>query len=118
MIEIPPRPPWFIEAACHSSDPELFYSDAAKVVAEAKAICAGCPVRTQCLAYAMAIQEFDWGIWGGLTANERRDMVGRKGRKMRLLTDRRCRQCESLFAPTHRGQWAYCPPCRAIRSTT
>lgn len=36
---------------------------------QARAICAGCPVREACLAAGIAE---DHGIWGGLTPRERR----------------------------------------------
>ena len=36
----------------------------------AKAMCAGCPVVTQCGAHALANAE-PWGIWGGMTFAER-----------------------------------------------
>jgi len=39
-------------------------------VAEAKAICAGCPVRNECLAFALRTGQVD-GIWGGTTTHER-----------------------------------------------
>lgn len=42
---------------------------------QAKAICAGCLVRTDCLEYAVLIGE-PHGIWGGLNENERRAMSG------------------------------------------
>lgn len=38
---------------------------------EAKAICRGCPVRRECLAYALANRE-PFGIWGGCSERERR----------------------------------------------
>lgn len=37
----------------------------------AKAVCASCSVRTDCLAQALANNE-RFGIWGGLTGRERR----------------------------------------------
>ena len=37
----------------------------------AKSICAACPVRQRCLEYAIAADE-RYGIWGGLTKDERR----------------------------------------------
>ena len=40
-------------------------------VERAKAICAACPVRRDCLAFALRIGQAD-GIWGGLTEEERR----------------------------------------------
>lgn len=36
----------------------------------AKKVCAGCPVRAECLSFAMETGERD-GIWGGLTPYER-----------------------------------------------
>lgn len=39
----------------------------------AKRICASCPVQDDCLAVALTYNE-DFGIWGGLTAAERRDL--------------------------------------------
>ncbi len=40
----------------------------------ARAICRVCPVMSECLEYAMRIRE-PYGIWGGFTENERRDLV-------------------------------------------
>ncbi len=41
---------------------------------EAKQVCAGCPVRTQCLGWAMVAMATgqDAGVWGGLSEDERR----------------------------------------------
>jgi WhiB family transcriptional regulator, redox-sensing transcriptional regulator len=66
---------WRSTAACRSADPELFFpiSDSGPSLvqaAEAKAICAGCPVRRQCLAFAVRTRQVH-GIWGGLTERER-----------------------------------------------
>jgi WhiB family redox-sensing transcriptional regulator len=61
---------WRELASCAGKQ-ELFFSDhKASVVREAKKFCDVCVVRTQCLAHAMKHDEY--GIWGGLTANERR----------------------------------------------
>lgn len=40
----------------------------------AKEICTDCGVREACLEYALSIRE-QHGIWGGLTENERREMI-------------------------------------------
>jgi WhiB family redox-sensing transcriptional regulator len=66
---------WRSDAACRSADPELFFpisafGQALEQVAEAKAICARCPVRRQCLAFALRTRQAH-GIWGGLTEEER-----------------------------------------------
>ena len=66
---------WRSAAACRSADPELFFPVSAfgralRQVAEAKAICARCPVQRQCLAFALRTRQAH-GIWGGLTEEER-----------------------------------------------
>lgn len=66
---------WRDEAACRTLDPDLFFptdgGSAAGEVLAAKAVCADCPVRMQCLDYAYATYQHH-GIWGGLTEMERR----------------------------------------------
>ena len=42
----------------------------------AKSVCQICPVGSECLDYAMTIRE-PYGIWGGLTENERRQQKAR-----------------------------------------
>ena len=66
---------WRSAAACRSADPDLFFpisafGQALEQVAEAKAICARCPVRRQCLAFALRTRQAH-GIWGGMTEEER-----------------------------------------------
>jgi WhiB family redox-sensing transcriptional regulator len=67
---------WRRRAACRDEDPELFFpvgsagSAALAQIAEAKKICARCPVRRACLVFAMATGQ-EYGIWGGLTEGER-----------------------------------------------
>jgi WhiB family transcriptional regulator, redox-sensing transcriptional regulator len=43
----------------------------------AKAICASCRVRTDCLDHALRTRE-PHGIWGGLNEIERRDLLERR----------------------------------------
>jgi Zn ribbon nucleic-acid-binding protein len=38
----------------------------------AKSVCAGCPARLDCRAYAITTRQ-EWGIWGGTNAHERRE---------------------------------------------
>jgi len=47
---------------------------------QAKAICAECVVREQCLEFAMANKE-EFGVWGGLDDLERKQLVGKGPRK-------------------------------------
>lgn len=45
-------------------EPDLFFAEASIDIAAAKALCADCPVRQQCLASALDRRE-PWGVWGG-----------------------------------------------------
>ncbi|ATY13355.1 WhiB family transcriptional regulator [Amycolatopsis sp. VS8301801F10] len=70
---------WLARAACQDEDPELFFpiSDmgpGAQQVAKAKAVCARCPVRAECLSYALD-NGLGNGIFGGTTELERRKLV-------------------------------------------
>lgn len=67
---------WWRAAACRDAEPELFFPISAKPasnaqVKRAKLICASCPVRSNCLSYAIDHRQ-EQGIWGGLTEEERR----------------------------------------------
>jgi WhiB family redox-sensing transcriptional regulator len=62
---------WRSHASCSRFDPDLFFSPGAIEHKVAKRICRDCPVRADCLAYAMETP-VDHGIWGGYTERERR----------------------------------------------
>ncbi|MFI9649318.1 WhiB family transcriptional regulator [Streptomyces sp. NPDC052040] len=67
---------WAERGACRAGDPEeLFVEGAAQHLA--KGMCTGCPVRTECLAYALD-QRIEHGIWGGMTERERRALLRRR----------------------------------------
>jgi hypothetical protein len=71
-----PPPPvshgWQDKAACAGMDQSVFFPVRGENVPRAKAICAGCPVRVECLEYAQANCE-EFGIWGGLSSTERKE---------------------------------------------
>jgi WhiB family transcriptional regulator, redox-sensing transcriptional regulator len=76
---------WRQRAACRDEDPELFFpvsemGPGARQVARAKAVCARCPVRSECLEYALD-NALDHGIFGGTTETERRTL--RRARTVR-----------------------------------
>jgi hypothetical protein len=54
-------------------DAELFHPNRGEDTAAAKAVCAECLVRVECLEYALANAE-KFGIWGGTSERERRAM--------------------------------------------
>lgn len=67
---------WPSRAACRGAEPdELFVPGAAQN--RAKAVCLGCPVRTECLADALD-NRTEFGIWGGMTERERRALLRRR----------------------------------------
>ncbi len=78
-----PEPVWQRRAACRGPIAKVFFppsSPEGRVAREAretraKAICRGCPVRIECLDYALEIRE-PHGIWGGLSEVERRIHLG------------------------------------------
>lgn len=74
-----PRPSWGWQdaAACRGEDLWLFYgSDGERQLdreareVKAKAVCMRCPVRAECLDYAVDRSE-KYGTWGGLNEDER-----------------------------------------------
>lgn len=72
---------WRHDALCRNEDPEIWFpvgtsGPALLQVAEAKAICARCPVREQCLNWALVTGQVD-GVWGGLSEDERRALKRR-----------------------------------------
>ena len=76
MPTLPNALSWADRAACRGYDLDLFFSDAAQKVLEAKAICGGCPVRATCLAEALRAEVTPrYGISGGLTPAERDELV-------------------------------------------
>jgi WhiB family redox-sensing transcriptional regulator len=73
----PERPARQARAACFSTSPNLFFSDTqGESSREALAVCAACPVRSECLAYALDNNEI-LGVWGGTTPKQRRRMQRR-----------------------------------------
>jgi WhiB family redox-sensing transcriptional regulator len=62
--------PWRERAACRDADLEVFFPENSGS-ARARKICAGCPVRAQCLDHAVTYDE-PFGIWGGLNRLERK----------------------------------------------
>ena len=68
---------WRARAACRNSDVELFFPASEEGAGPAKAVCATCPVRHDCLEWALATRQHE-GVWGGLTEAERRRLRRRR----------------------------------------
>lgn len=65
--------PWAADAKCLNADPDVFFPEKGGSTREAKRICAECPVRLECLEYALE-QDERFGIWGGMSERERRKL--------------------------------------------
>jgi WhiB family redox-sensing transcriptional regulator len=66
-------PEWMDRAACKHADHHLFFVEAGGAWRDAQTICAACPVRAECLQYAIDTQQ-PAGIWGGLGVKARRKL--------------------------------------------
>jgi WhiB family redox-sensing transcriptional regulator len=69
---------WRSRAACRDADPDLFFPEGAagpalRTAEQAKRLCETCPVQVRCLDWALD-HHAAFGIWGGLTEGERRDL--------------------------------------------
>ncbi|MCV7065632.1 WhiB family transcriptional regulator [Mycolicibacterium farcinogenes] len=101
---------WQTRAACANEDPALFFVSNGQSVDEAKAICAQCPVTSECKQWAIDNGEL-FGVWGGMTVDEiteaRRDPETGQLR-------RKCTACDDWAT----GKSPFCDPCRREHRAT
>jgi Transcription factor WhiB len=71
------RPAWHADAACSGSGPSPWFPTRGEPTEPAKAVCAACPVRLECLEFALAHDDLA-GVWGG-TSRQQRDVARRRG---------------------------------------
>ena len=70
-VRLPPKDEsWQSAANCLGLDADLFFPGRGDDTAAAKAVCARCSVRAQCLEYALTPPVEAWGIYGGLSERE------------------------------------------------
>jgi WhiB family transcriptional regulator, redox-sensing transcriptional regulator len=67
---------WRIDAVCRDLNPEIFFpigvtGMAIHQIAVAKSHCINCPAKAPCLEFAITTNQ-EYGVWGGLTEDERR----------------------------------------------
>ena len=74
---IPHRPAWMRRSACRGRSIEEFFPTPGADTEAARAVCAHCPVREECLAFALADRAMQ-GIWGGTDEAERRVLRRRR----------------------------------------
>lgn len=66
---------WHGRGLCVGEDPDVFFPSHGAPGTQARQICAACDVRDDCLGYAIDADEF--GVWGGLDQDERRELLRR-----------------------------------------
>lgn len=67
------KEPWTENAICAQADPEVWFPEQGRTAAEARRICANCPVAVECLEYALK-HNIGHGVWGGFSERERNTM--------------------------------------------
>ena len=65
------RPGWQRRAACRGKGTDRWFSTIRGSDEAACAVCEACPVRRQCLSYALAFPEPLQGVWAGTNEEER-----------------------------------------------
>ncbi|WP_181784612.1 WhiB family transcriptional regulator [Pseudonocardia pini] len=80
---------WQMRGSCRGSDSDVFFHPEgergpARAVREARAktMCRTCPVIEQCRNHALTVHE-PYGVWGGLSAQDRQEELGLTGRTVR-----------------------------------
>jgi WhiB family redox-sensing transcriptional regulator len=61
---------WRQNAACKGTPTEDFFTFESKVVDKIKKVCETCPVKKDCLQFALT-NDISWGVYGGMTSRER-----------------------------------------------
>jgi WhiB family redox-sensing transcriptional regulator len=102
-------PEWTLAAVCQSVDPEIFFPEKGGSTREAKLVCARCPVRAECLTYALEHGE-RFGIYGGLSERERRALE-RRPRTIRHTAVQPCGTAAAYKRHQRNGE----EPCQACR---
>jgi len=128
MSDLPDlRRHWRDDAACrHHGNDAWFPFDATEEArrpsvsersrySEAKAVCLACPVRSDCLNYALD-NHIAHGMWGGITPRARQQMTRSRGYTNQMPPTRRtCRECGDEFVAVHNSEWLCSDDCRLIR---
>jgi WhiB family transcriptional regulator, redox-sensing transcriptional regulator len=92
MTRAAPPPEWMDAAACRGMDTNRFFTEGTNgkptraslpLIAGAKQVCAGCEVRLACATYALD-EDIEFGVWGGLSQEERRKIRAKRNRQALL----------------------------------
>lgn len=79
LAQILRRPAWMADAACRGMGVDEFFPRRGDDSRPAKAVCAGCLVRDECLAFAFEHEgdgmNLRVGVWGGTSALQRKALA-------------------------------------------
>ena len=116
---------WRARAACRDDPERQFPDHNVEQIAAAKRVCAGCPVRTECLQDALRLDERG-GVWGGYTYPERKNLAEYGVAQRNFRPKAECPSCGRLVSvegdglrrhnrPDANGAkgWAACPGMRS-----
>lgn len=102
-LDVPLAPVWHDLASCAQTDPELFFPPTGDQGHEARAICAACPVQSECLQDAIDTGDLFSGIRGGKSPRQRRALARNRARQ--------CGWCGNNLAPTANSRQRLHPDC-------
>ena len=74
MDQIPDEYAWMLHSHCRGADTREFFPSNGIGVEAAQRVCQGCPVREECLEYAL-LHRIEQGVWGGASERERRRIL-------------------------------------------
>lgn len=72
---------WQDDALCMQVDGDVFFPDKGQPSAPAKRVCQDCPVKAECLEYALE-NDIHHGVWGGESEMDRRRIRRQRNRRL------------------------------------
>lgn len=75
--DLPEQYAWMIHGRCRGAAPKEFFPSDGLGVEAAQRVCIGCPVKAECLEYALE-HRIEHGVWGGASERERRRILRRR----------------------------------------
>ena len=81
---------WMFRGRCRTNEPAAFVPSDGNGVGIAQRVCSECPVRVECLEYAL-VNRIEHGVWGGTSERERRRILQRRRSIVAATTSSRCR---------------------------
>ena len=72
---------WMADANCKGMDISLFFLERGQKATEARRVCSNCSVARECLSYALSMEDGQMGFWGGMSENERWNLISEAKRR-------------------------------------